>query len=514
MHDESTPLRPRPAPPPAASSIRNILFSCLPMVALTAADGALVLAAYPTLGSKFHHLDDVAWCMISYQIGVILGQSIYSRLSDKIGRKKVMLGAHGIFIIGVICQSFAPDFWFIVGARAITGLGTAGMPLMVNTILNDISGEETRGVWLALVQTATALGQFFGGVCGGYILEKVGWQAVSICELCYAVLSFVLVWWSLSPPTHDLLPTPFNIPSAVALTLCLWSLVSLLDTDHFGVGTPLFLIIVFVMALYLMETRAEASLVPWRRLGDKSMLYVLSLAPITAVTDMSILNLIPYYVQASEIGRVAAAGWLQLALTTAEIIALSLCSFFKRDRHVFMASRALACFSACIFSFGNDYVKTANLVLAGLSSGLANGTSITMIMRYTKRRGVETERCILYGAYHLVIAIGNLFANSVVLWILQYNAAREIRMRLGGDYPGGINKLVKECLQSFDYIDTLPDWMRARIRSSFLQAIQTCFVYIAVISALGATLSVLCGYGYPREEAVGDSVERQRHHGL
>jgi hypothetical protein len=107
-------------------------------------------------------------------------------------------------------------------------------------------------------------------------------------ELGYALLSFALVWWLLSPPTHDLLPTPFNIPGAIALALCLGSLVSFLDTDHFGVGIPLILVIVFAIALYWMETHAEASLVPWKRLGDKSMLYVLGLAPITAVTDMSV----------------------------------------------------------------------------------------------------------------------------------------------------------------------------------------------------------------------------------
>ncbi|KAL3447163.1 major facilitator superfamily domain-containing protein [Aspergillus insuetus] len=442
MIEESTPLLPSSPPPARSSSIRNILFACLPMVALTAADGALILAAYPTLGSKLHHLNDVAWCMISYQIGVILGQSIYSRLSDTVGRREVMLWAHCIFVIGVICQSFAPGFWFITAARAIAGLGTAGMPLMVNTILNDISGEGSRGVWGAFVQTASALGQFLGGVCGGYILDKLGWQTAFLFELGYAAWSLVTVWWFLSPPPRDRLPTPFNIPGAVALALCLGSLVSLLDSDHFGVVGPSILVFVFALALYWTESRAEASLVPWQRLGDSSILYVLTLAPITAVTDMSVRS------------------------------------------------------------------TTAGLVLAGLSSGLANGTSITMIMRYTKRRRIESERSVLYGAYHLIIAIGNLFSHSVVSWLLRYNVAREIRVRLGRDYPGDINKIVKGSLESFDYIDRLPDWTRSQVLASFLQTIHTCFVYVTITSAIGAIVSVLCGYRYPNEREVEDPVER------
>jgi hypothetical protein len=162
-------------------------------------------------------------------------------------------------------------------------------------------------VWGAFVQTASALGQFLGGVCGGYILDKLGWQtyvvyatiivfdsvltaypSAFLFELGYAASSLVAVWWFLSPPPRDRLPTPFNIPGAVALALCLGSLVSLLDTDHFGVGPPSILVFVFALALYWTESRAEASLVPWQRLGDPSILYVLGLAPITAVTDMSV----------------------------------------------------------------------------------------------------------------------------------------------------------------------------------------------------------------------------------
>jgi hypothetical protein len=114
------------------------------------------------------------------------------------------------------------------------------------------------------------------------------YRSAFLFELGYAAWSLVAVWWFLSPPPRDRLPAPFNIPGAVALALCLGSLVSLLDTDHFGVGPPSILVFVFALALYWTESRAEASLVPWQRLGDPSILYVLSLAPITAVTDMSV----------------------------------------------------------------------------------------------------------------------------------------------------------------------------------------------------------------------------------
>lgn len=79
------------------------------------------------LGSQFDHLGDAAWAMMTYQVGVIIGQSIvsipqpmkarratnhvyspqYSRLSDQYGRKQIMLIAHVLFIVGTVCAWLA-----------------------------------------------------------------------------------------------------------------------------------------------------------------------------------------------------------------------------------------------------------------------------------------------------------------------------------------------------------------------------------------------------------------------
>lgn len=103
------------------------------------------------------------------------------------------------------------------------------------------------------------------------------------------------------------------------------------------------------------------------------------------------------------------------------------------------------------------------------------------------------DRGILYGIYHLVISIGNLLSQSMIIWMLQNLIARNIRSSLDHDSAEDIDKvcsiiplrestsanyrlaqLVKKCLESFDYIDTLPDWLSLPVLQSFLDAIQTC----------------------------------------
>ncbi|KAL5044723.1 hypothetical protein BDW71DRAFT_215561 [Aspergillus fruticulosus] len=495
MATEDTPLLRPPIQPATKYEIKRVVLACLPMLLLTAADGAFMLASFPMLGSRFGHLDDVPWCMIAYQVGVIFGQSVYSRLSDQYGRKQIMLLAHFLFIVGIGCQCLAPNFWFIVAARSITGLGTAGMPLMLNTILNDICSEKSRSAWHGI----NACGQLLGAVGGGYIVDHYGWQVAFQGECAWAVLSFGIVWWCLPPSRLDGSWTECNIRAAFVLALSLISLVFCLDNDLAGIAIPLIPFIGFSLAFWWLERHATVPLLPWESLRDKPMIYVVGIAPITAFTDMSILSLVPYYAQASNMRAIMAIGGLGMVFTAGEILGHFLCSSIQRDRHVFISSRALSCLSVCILLINKGWVKLVGLVLAGFSSGLANGTSMTMIMRYTERKGVKKDRCILYGLYHLVIAIGNLIAQSMIIWTLQHLTARNIRSSLHREPPDDIDKLVKHCLERFDSIGTLPDWLRRRVLASFLKAIQTCFGYVLAISAIGAIVSFRYGSRYPRK---------------
>ncbi|BCS25242.1 MFS transporter [Aspergillus puulaauensis] len=468
--EEDMPLLGPRTQPATKSEVKRVMLAGLPMLLLTAADGAFMLASFSTLGSNFGHLGDAAWAIMTYQVGVIIGQSIYSRLSDRYGRKQIMLFAHFLFIVGTFCAWQAPGFWYIVAARFLVGLGTAGMPLMLNTILNDICSQRSRSA----LHGGVLVGQFLGSIGGGYTLAKYSPQMVFRCEFIWALLSFAILCWFLPTSNLDDLPAQCNIRGAFVLAFSLVCLVVCLDNDLVAFWVPLALCIAAALVFGWLERHATVSLVPWERLQDRPMMYVIGIAPITAFIDMSILSLIPYYVQASHTGSIVTIGWLNMTFTVAEIFGHFLCSLIQRDRHVFIASRALSSLSAGVLLINKDWVKLVGLILAGLSSALANGNSMTMIIRHTEVKATNKDRGILYGIYHLVISIGNLLSQSMIIWMLQGLIARYIRSSLDHDSSDDIDKLVKKCLESFDYIDTLPDWLGLSVLQSFLDAIRTC----------------------------------------
>ncbi|KAL4936830.1 hypothetical protein BDV06DRAFT_216365 [Aspergillus oleicola] len=378
---------------------------CARILLLTAADSASMPAAFLMLGSRFRNLHDAPWCMILCQIGVIVGQSVVNLL------------------LHLTCHTpITPSLSFSAAARLVTGLGTADMPLMLNIILKD------RSAWHGI----NPLGQLLG-VGGGYIVDYYGWQVY-----VWAVLSFGIVWGRLPlSRLGDSWRTQCNIRAAFVLALT----------------SPL--------TFWWLGRRATAtdSLIPWESLRDKPMLYVVDIATITAFTDMSVT---------SDMGAVMTIGWLGI-VAVGEILGYLACSSMQRDRHIFVSSQALSCLSFGIRLINKDWVKLVGLVLAGFSSELANGTSITMIMRYTERKGVRVRQNPDSRQGDQLTYLSNIL-------------------------------LAKNFLESFDYIGTLPDWPSRRVLASFLEAIQTCFGYILAISAIGAIVSFRhCSRFSPRD---------------
>lgn len=108
------------------------------------------------------------------------------------------------------------------------------------------------------------------------------------CEFIWALLSFAVLCWFLPATKLDYLPAQCNIGGAFVLALSLVCLVVCLDNDFVAFWVPLALCIAAALAFSWLERHATVSLVPWGRLQNRAMMYVIGIAPITAFIDMSV----------------------------------------------------------------------------------------------------------------------------------------------------------------------------------------------------------------------------------
>ena len=102
------------------------------VVALILAAIAAVPTAPAALYGTYEHVDGFPTAMISVVfstgvIGVLLGMFVFGHLSDSTGRKRMLLWALGLFVVGSVACAVAPTLAVLICARALQGLGGGGL---------------------------------------------------------------------------------------------------------------------------------------------------------------------------------------------------------------------------------------------------------------------------------------------------------------------------------------------------------------------------------------------------
>ncbi|URZ07028.1 sugar porter family MFS transporter [Clostridium felsineum] len=85
-------------------------------------------------------------------LGAVLGAAIIGPMSDKYGRKKLILLSAIIFFIGAIGSAFSPEFWTLILSRIILGAAVGSSSALIPTYLAELSPAKKRGSMSSLFQ--------------------------------------------------------------------------------------------------------------------------------------------------------------------------------------------------------------------------------------------------------------------------------------------------------------------------------------------------------------------------
>lgn len=92
-------------------------------------------------------------------IGAAIGSLFSGYISDKIGRKKVILFADIMFVLGSTTMAFAPEIWVLMLGRIIVGIGVGVAAQIVPLYLSEIAPTEIRGKLITFNVAMITIGQ-------------------------------------------------------------------------------------------------------------------------------------------------------------------------------------------------------------------------------------------------------------------------------------------------------------------------------------------------------------------
>lgn len=130
----------------------------------------------------------------AYSLGQFFAEPFWGRLSDRVGRKPVLLATLAANALGYLMLAFVPNIWLAIAVRLFTGLG-AGNISTVQGYVADVTPPEQRAGRMGLIGAAFGLGFIVGPGLGGLLtqpqLGRLGYQLPIFLAAALAALAAI-----------------------------------------------------------------------------------------------------------------------------------------------------------------------------------------------------------------------------------------------------------------------------------------------------------------------------------
>ncbi|WP_454685358.1 multidrug effflux MFS transporter [Ancylobacter moscoviensis] len=142
-----------------------------------------------------------------YILGLAVGQLVYGPLSDRFGRRPVLMGGLVLYTLAGIACAFAPDAHALIAARLVQALGGCAGLVLGRAIVRDSSLPAETARRLALMNLMVTLGPGIAPIVGGVIAASTGWRSIFVLLVILGVTNLLLAWRRLpetgSRVSHD-----------------------------------------------------------------------------------------------------------------------------------------------------------------------------------------------------------------------------------------------------------------------------------------------------------------------
>ncbi|MDP2434304.1 MAG: MFS transporter, partial [archaeon] len=150
---------------------------------------------------RFGHQPILAYvCLQMFAVFAGIIPVLISPLSDKYGRKTVLIACLVLFCITETLSTFSPTLWALTLGRMAAGASVASVFAVANGCIFDVFPPDRRIFGLGLLVAPSAFGALVGPLVGGLLTEKLGWRSTLWFPAAVA-LPITLVFIFLLPET-------------------------------------------------------------------------------------------------------------------------------------------------------------------------------------------------------------------------------------------------------------------------------------------------------------------------
>jgi len=451
----------------------------------------IVATALPIIAASLGNVERIAWVVVAYLITLAVMAPIYGRLGDAFGRRRMMVVALILAMLGSILCALSTSIEMLIGARILQGLGGGGLISLSHALIGQSVPPRDRARFHGYVAAVGFGASALGPVLGGLLTDAFGWRSIFLANLPLAALGLVMIF-RLPGRTTPIERFRFDVPGVVLFVVFVWAFLIVVETvGQPAAGNTPFVVslaaaaLVSLLLLVWRERKATDPLFPPPLFANPTIWRCDALALCHGAHFVALLTLTPIYLRVVRDLSAAEIGLLMSPVTAGIGIGT-----FMTGQIVGRTGR-----SAIFPSVGLVGVFVFIVVLALLSDVLSNGMlslllgliafcmgTVMSVVQVTVQseagpKYLGTSVGVISLARALGGAIGTAFAGALLFAILA---------------TGGLeisNELQAVLQGTGSARDLLGAAAEARIRGDVAFAFRWVFLLIASYSAIACLLA-------------------------
>lgn len=182
----------------------------------------MYLPAVPHMTAAFNTTEStVNLTLVGFFFFMAIGTLIFGPLSDKYGRRGLLVAGTLVYTIFSAACALATSIWLLIIARVLQALGAGCMVAISTAMIKDCFDRRTRNTILAVVQAMAVIAPMLAPIVGAFIVTHAGWRATfAVLAVLGAGCTISLVFLKETLPqriaTQALSPAAWDCSSTLA----------------------------------------------------------------------------------------------------------------------------------------------------------------------------------------------------------------------------------------------------------------------------------------------------------
>tara|TARA_Y100000590_G_scaffold465384_2_gene637587 strand:+ start:1402 stop:2619 length:1218 start_codon:yes stop_codon:yes gene_type:complete len=147
-------------------------------------------------------MEHIQLTVSAYLAAFAFGQLVYGPISDRFGRKPVLIIGLSIFLLATLVSVCTPLFYksinILILLRAVQALGASAGPIIARAIMRDLYSKNMMAKMMSYVAIAMGLAPAFAPILGGYLEIWFDWRASFLVILLFCAIVLLLSFFALS----------------------------------------------------------------------------------------------------------------------------------------------------------------------------------------------------------------------------------------------------------------------------------------------------------------------------